>query len=336
MQDVKKVNIENKNNIKFKRDRRRKNSLTGYYILVIILSLMIAGVLSVTFVFNVHSININICGSGSTEYSEEELLKSSGIVGGENLVRMNTEKIREKMLEALLCIDDVTIRKDFPNTVEISVIPSVPAAYVECRGGYMIVSENWRIIGQVTEQADDSLITVKGFDPVSNEEKSVMKSKDPDKDEALRIILDEITSQKIENMVEIDLSDKYDIVLNYDNRIKIKIEKPVDVEYKLQYAYKIITEELRENKSGYLIYRNSLGYSYVSDEEYRRVNGSINSMIPKRPELPGTEAADGGLPSEGDLPDEPAGDNVEDDEDEETEVIITDVPPVAAEPQAGW
>lgn len=61
-------------------------------------------------------------------------------------------------------------------------------------------------------------------------------------------------------------------------------------------------------------------------------------MIPKRPELPGTEAADGGLPSEGDLPDEPAGDNAEDDEDEveETEVIITDVPPVAAEPQAGW
>ncbi|MBQ5336674.1 MAG: FtsQ-type POTRA domain-containing protein [Oscillospiraceae bacterium] len=334
MQDVKKVNIENKNNIKFKRDRRRKNNMTGYYILVIILSLMIAAVLSVTFAFNVHSININIGGSGTTEYSEEELLSSSGIVGGENLVRMNTEKIREKMLDELLCIDDVTVRKDFPNTVEITVIPSVPAAYVECRGGYMTVSENWRIIGQVTEPADEKLIVVKGFDPVTNEEESVMKSKDADKDEALKAILDEIASQKIENMVEIDLNDKYDIILNYDNRIKIKIEKPVDVEYKLQYAYKIITEELRENKSGYLIYRNSLGYSYVSDEEYRRVNGSINSMIPKRPELPGTEAAAGELPAEGELPDELNGEN--EDEEGETEVILTDVPPVEAEPQAGW
>ncbi len=334
MQDVKKVNIENKNNIKFKRDRRRKNNMTGYYILVIILSLMIAGVLSVTFAFNVHSININILGSGTTEYSKEELLQHSGITGGENLVRMKTEKIREKMLEELLCIDDVTIKKDYPNTVEINVVPSVPAAYVECKGGYMIVSENWRIIGQVVEPADEKLIVVKGFDPVSNAEKTVMQSKDTDKDEALKTILDEIKSQKIENMVEIDISDKYDIVLNYDNRIKIKIEKPVDVEYKLQYAYKIITEELRENKSGYLIYRNSLGYSYVSDDEYRRVNGSINSMVPKRPGLPETEAADDGLAAAGAPPD--ADTEVNEDEDDEDEVIITDVPPVNAEPQAGW
>ena len=334
MQDVKKVNIENKNNIKFKRDRRRKNNMTGYYILVVILSLMIAGVLSITFAFNVHSININILGSGTTEYSEDQLLQSSGITGGENLVRMNKEKIREKMLDELLCIDDVTVKKDYPNTVEINVLPSVPAAYVECKGGYMIVSENWRIIGQVVEPADDKLIVVKGFDPVSNEEKSVMTSKDTDKDEALKIILDEIKSQKIENMVEIDISDKYDIILNYDNRIKIKIEKPVDVEYKLQYAYKIITEELRENKSGYLIYRNSLGYSYVSDDEYRRVNGSINSMVPKRPGLPETAAVDDELAAAGGLPDADTEEN--EDEDDEDEVIITDVPPVNAEPQAGW
>ncbi|WP_156036862.1 hypothetical protein [Ruminococcus sp. HUN007] len=52
-----------------------------------------------------------------------------------------------------------------------------------------------------------------------------MKSKDKDKDEALKTILDEISSQGIKNIVGIDLSDKYDIVLNYDNRIKIKIEK---------------------------------------------------------------------------------------------------------------
>ncbi len=58
-----------------------------------------------------------------------------------------------------------------------------------------------------------------------NTEKTFMKSKDKDKDEALKTILDEISSQGIKNIVGIDLSDKYDIVLNYDNRIKIKIEK---------------------------------------------------------------------------------------------------------------
>ena len=57
-------------------------------------------------------------------------------------------------------------------------------------------------------------------------------------------------------------------------------------------------------------------------------------MIPKRPELPGTEAAAGELPAEGELPDELNGEN--EDEEGETEVILTDVPPVEAEPQAGW
>ena len=45
-------------------------------------------------------------------------------------------------------------------------------------------------------------------------------------------------------------------------------------------------------------------------------------------------AAAGELPSEGELPDELNGEN--EDEDGETEVILTDVPPVEAEPQAGW
>ena len=59
-------------------------------------------------------------------------------------------------------------------------------------------------------------------------------------------------------------------------------------------------------------------------------------MIPKRPELPGTEAAAGELPAEGELPDELNVENENEDEDGETEVILTDVPPVEAEPQAGW
>ncbi len=151
--------------------------MTGYYILVIVLSLMIAAVLSVTFAFNVHNITINVSGSGTMIYSEEDIMKSSGLTGGENLVRMDTEKIREKMLGDLLCIDDVKIKKNFPNTVEIEVVPSVPAAYVECRGGYMTVSENWRIIGHSEETEDENLIVVKGFDPEKKHRKDLHEVK---------------------------------------------------------------------------------------------------------------------------------------------------------------
>ena len=321
MQDVKKIDIENKSN--HKRIRRRKKNMTGYYFLVAFLAALIAVTLSLTILFNVSKIDIE--GIAGTTYNSENIVSASGIREGENLVRMDTGKIREKMLEELLYIDDVQVKKSFPNKVIIAVTPSIPEAYVECKGGYMKISRNWRIIGHTETPENDGLIVINGFDCKSNEEKTVMESNDPDKDTALKLILDEIREQGLQKMVAVDISDKYDIVLNYDNRINIKIEKPVDVEYKLRYAYKIITDELRENKSGYLIYRNSLGYSYVSEEEYKRVNGTISKLVPK-PDSAVTEAQD-----EYSVP----GENPEITEEAVTQ-SIPDVQAPVEEPQAGW
>lgn len=275
MQNVKKVDIENKNN--HKRNRRRKRNMTGYYFLVAFLAAGIAASLSVTLLFNVHEVVIS--GMTGSSYSETEIISSAGISRGDNLVRMNTVKIKDTMMNDLLFIDDVEIKKSFPDKVLIDITPSIECAYVECKGGYALISENWRIIGQTEEPEKSSLIIVRGFDCKSNEEKTIIESKDPDKSTALKEILDEIKKQNIKKMVSVDISDKYDVELNYDNRIKICIEKPVDIEYKLRYAYKIITDELRENKNGYLIYRNSLGYSYVSEEEYNRINGGFNLPV---------------------------------------------------------
>lgn len=292
--NVKKVNIENKNSQK--RNRRRRRNMLGYYFLVAVLASGIAAALSVTLLFNVREVEIN--GIDGSSYSEEELVDSSGIKRGDNLVRMNTEKTEKKMLESLLLIDDVSIKKSFPHKVTMDIVPSVEKAYVECSGGYVLISENWRIIGQKESPENENLILVKGFECASTEEKTILSSNDRDKDEILRNILDEIDRQKIENMVSVDISDKYDIELNYDNRIKIKIEKPDDVEYKLKYAYKIITDELRENKNGYLIYRNSLGYSYVSAEEYNRINSTIGVDFPQVTEADSEPESTGNTGSE--------------------------------------
>ena len=146
MQNVKKVNIENKNN--HKRDRRRRKNMLGYYVLVAVLATGIAASLSVTLLFNVHEVEIT--GLDGSSYTEEEIVSSSGISRGDNLVRMNTDNIRMDMLNDLLMIDDVKIKKAFPHKVEMDIVPSIEAAYVECSGGYVLISENWRIIGTIS------------------------------------------------------------------------------------------------------------------------------------------------------------------------------------------
>lgn len=272
MQDVKKVNVKNS------KRSRKKNAMLKYYILIAFFIICIGFSLCVTFLFNIN--NIAIGRWQESKYSREEIAEASGISGGDNLIRLNTEKVRENILNTLEFVDDAEVVKSFPNGVIINITPSINAAYVECKGGYMLISEGWRILGLFDKTDDDNIIIVKGFDPQSNVEKTVMTSNDNDKNEALKVILDEIKKQNIQKIKYIDLTDKYDIVINYDNRILIKIEKADDIEYKLRFAYQIVKDELKETKSGYLIYRNSLGFSYVSTEEYEKINGlssEINS-----------------------------------------------------------
>ena len=126
----------------------------------------------------------------------------------------------------------------------------------------------------VPQQKESDLVfrnVQKGEDEKEEKEKFVIEEKtllhtddDISNDETLKEIINQIKSGNISDISSIDLSTDYSI--------KIMIGNAFDIEYKLAYAYHIITNELRQNKSGYLIYHDSLGYSYVSKEEYDEIN----------------------------------------------------------------
>ena len=73
MQNVKKIEIDNKKNRK--RQRRRQKNMIGYYILVGFLALSIGISLSVTFLFNIKQIVF----IGSSQYDTVEIIKASDI-----------------------------------------------------------------------------------------------------------------------------------------------------------------------------------------------------------------------------------------------------------------
>ena len=269
MQDVKKIEIDN--NKTRKRQRRRRKNMTGYYILVGFLTLIIGVSLSVTFLFNIKEIVV----SGSSQYDNVDIIKASDISTGDNLIRLNTTLARDKILSNMLYIDDVVISKKFPDKLEMKLYPSKEMAYVQYKSGYIIISEKWRILEDVEKSDEKNLLRINGFNPVSGEPKTTMKSDDIDKEEILHNILECISELEITDITSIDIDDKYDIRLNYSGRINILIGNSKDVEYKLKYAYHILTNELRQNKSGYLIYHDSLGYSYVSEDEYNQINDGL-------------------------------------------------------------
>ncbi len=285
MQNVNKVDLnDNKNG---KRKRRRQRNMFGYYILVIFLTLSIGFSLSVTLLFNIKKIVIR----GTTQYENADIIRTSGVIKGDNLIRLDTKEARKKIIENMLYIDDAVIKKGFPDKLYIDLTPSEKYAYVECKGGYMIISKGWKILELSADTTDENLITVNGFEPESNEIMKTAASMDKSKDKILHELLDQIAKQKIENIVSINLTDKYDIEINYENRITIIIGNSSDIEYKLKYAYQLLneTKELGKNKRGYLVYHEDLGYSFITSEEYNE----INSKLSKSGELTQTDEISG-------------------------------------------
>jgi len=271
VQDVEKVEMNSGSSVK--RQRRRKQKIHGYYFMVIILVLVIGTALSMTLLFNIKEIVI----VGSSQYNNVEIIKASGISRGDNLIRLDTGEARSKVLAEMLYLDDIQFRKKFADSIEVELFPSREMAYVECQGGYMLISEGWRILG-VSEQPDKKgLLRINGFDTMTNKLKDTMRSADPDKDELLKNILNSMEKTGLVNITLIDISDKYNITLVYEGRINLMIGNSKDLEYKLKYAGHILKEELRNNKIGYLIYHDSLGYSYVSKEEYDMINRKIST-----------------------------------------------------------
>lgn len=282
MRNVEKIDIEeNKNK---KRTRRRRRNFLGYYFIVIFLVITIGVSLSVTLLFNVKEIIV----TGSTLYENVDIIKATGIVTGDNLVRLNTEDAEKNILEKMLYIDDVDIKKGFPDKLYINLTPSVAKAYIQCKGGYMLISKGWRILELTETPEDPALLVINGFDPVSTDKAMKAASIDAGKDAIINQIMTQIDNQGLEKIVSIDISNKFRIKINYDNRINIIIQNSSDLEYKLRYAYQLLTQtpQLGDNKKGYLVYHDSLGYSFISEEEYNEINSKIDSETASSETMP--------------------------------------------------
>lgn len=99
MRDVVKTNVKREQNSK--RRRRRRRHLSFYFFLVIILVAGIGVLLSVTLLFNIK----NIVVKGDVDYTDEDIIRVSGIGYGDNLVRLDSKKASESILSSMIFIE---------------------------------------------------------------------------------------------------------------------------------------------------------------------------------------------------------------------------------------
>ena len=245
MQDVQKTNIKRRNSVK--RMRRRNRMMPLYMLLVLLLVVGVGIALSVTVFFNVKTFRVE---GDAEQYTPQQIIDVTGIQCGDNMVRLNTASAEKKVLDQLIYIEEVSIQKHYPNELVIQVKRCQETFNIETKDGVLLTSVSGKILA-ASNQPMDQLPVVKGFEAVEQTPGKQLTSKDAHKEKIFQILSQLQTEELAVPITSVDLTDKYNIVVWFDNRIEFELGNWSDMAYKVHLA-ETAMEQIGAGKNGVL------------------------------------------------------------------------------------
>ena len=256
------TNNQNSGNVRKKR-RRRKQNLSLYYAAIFFLVVTVGIILSLTVFFNVKEVNV----TGNSIYTNNDIILASGIKTGDNLIRLGSSKAEKKIVSSLPYVDTATITKKFPDKVEIEVTPSKEFANIKYESGYLLISDSGKILSYSVSPKQGYPIIIgcenENFDPGKP-----VTIADEENEKAFYSLIETMIAEDVtEKITEIDISDRYNISIVYDDRIRVELGSLNDLSYKLRFSYMLVNEKISINKRGtlYMKGNNSNEASFVED-----------------------------------------------------------------------
>lgn len=250
----------------------KRRRIRAFYALAAMAAAVIILLLCMTVFFNVTTVRVE----GVTVYQKDQVINVGGILKDMNLVRTDTSKAKQRLLDNLVYIDDVDIKKSYPSTVIIRCTEAVKAADIEFEGEYYVLSESGKILESGNKQPTGGIPIIKGFtfyqgdDIARREERELsdtekrqlrapgtkLKSADSYSDKIVIDLVNELNKLNFKDVKTIDVTSRADIIINVDDRIEIRLGSAADSEYKLGY-FKAVVDKLVDGYEGVLIYNGS-------------------------------------------------------------------------------
>lgn len=257
------------------RPRKPMSKGARRFLLLFTLVCMVAitGFLCVFLLFKVYTIEV----TGDMVYDQAIILEVAGYQEGDNLALLSTGKQEKDLEEQLPYVQEATISRHFPSTLEIHITAAQKAACISSGGQWYTVSYRGKILEQ-SESPQEGVMQVTGLiltDPVVGEmvqvqgasasqpEESSSESQEEGQeqgqlqDDAHQTAFSTILAKLEEwgaagEFTSLDLTDLYNITMIYQGRVEFQLGSTVGLESKLQSGYALVTEQLDENDTGTL------------------------------------------------------------------------------------
>lgn len=205
-------------------------------------------VLGMSVFFRVSKITVE----GSTVYSDAEIIEASGIEEGDYLFFVNRFSAASRIFSKLPYIDEVTVTRQLPSRVTITVTESSAMAYVTGEAAIWVIDQNCKLLRTAEESELTGLIRVDGLTPLAPAVGDVIAAGEADaaKVTYLAEILDQILTRGLADQVTlIDMSDAANPAFTYDGRFTVRLGSDENVEYKFGMLLSAVSQ-LTEQETG--------------------------------------------------------------------------------------
>ncbi len=240
--------------------KRKRKNYSLYYILIIFFVVVIFVILSLTVFFRAE----NVVVTGTSIYNVAEITNISKIKGGDNIILVNTKKIEANILKNLNYIEAVEVSRAFPNSVKITVTPSIESTNVKVEDEYYVLSQSNKILA-VRENPIENISTIVGATKQNDTKVGEEFVCDDERKTDILYKLVDVTRNSYNGALSyFDMTDHHNIENIYDDRIQIKFGAITDFDYKLRFAEKIIETKIGPETKGVLTLLED-GASFVDE-----------------------------------------------------------------------
>ncbi len=228
-----------------RRRKKRKSALFTPLAFVLICAALIFGM---SVFFRVTTIRV----TGAVNYTEEEIVKASGIEPGDNLIFIDRSGAASRIRSKLPYIESVAVVRVLPNVVNIEIAESRALAYIAIDGELWVMDRGCKALAKTTSSQVEDLIHVTGIAALKPAVGEVLAGRDTEgsKLEYLSLILREISARGMESEIRsMDLTNLANPTFDYQGRFLVKLGKNEDVGYKLDRMLSVV-EQLGESDVG--------------------------------------------------------------------------------------
>lgn len=235
--------------------RRKRKRGWGGRLLRILCVLTLAGALyyGATVFFQVEYIEV----SGNSRYTQEQVVQAAGLELGDNLFRMNKNRMIQRVKEQLPYVEDVTIRRSYPNGVTVQVEEWAAAARIkpaEVRPDYAddtmeLAGEDWLISvgGKLleTDQGDGAAIPVTGLTalaPRAGTGLAVPQEEQGKLSAVLELLQALQGAEALDRVRAIDVSGSAAAVMDWEGRFSVRLSYGKEMEYQLRVLDKVVQD----------------------------------------------------------------------------------------------